>query len=365
MDSATNRDVRALPLDKSGTRFAPAILAVSAAVRWCTMLLSGKLRCIACLLAALPAGAIGQSASAGQPLVHSTSTFVLVPVRAQSESGAPVRNLAAEQLRLTDNGMPQNVVDVRTADLPISLVILMQTGGAGKQRFASYFDIVRLIDTLLGSSGHEITFATFDSKVEEIWNFPAHSDGLKWSLQHPHSGDGGAAILDAVSFGVRQLQAQPGRFRRFVLLLSQQSDDASQTPPQDLMQQLGTASTMVYSLTFPVPRTGRRKAMAARAEANSFSPELARAARLLRSSSATEIAELTGGARLAFADRPSFDAALLQVAGDIANTSTVGFQPNPTAPGFHILRVESKSPRSRISIQARTAYWFVSPGGQQ
>lgn len=290
--------------------------------------------------------------------MQATSTFVSVPVRMQSEPGEAAPDPEAERLRVLDNGVPQRAISVRTSDLPISLVILMQTGGTGRAQFASYTDLAGLLGRITDGPTHEVTFVSFDSKVEEIWHFPRQSDGMIWSLEHPHPGDDGAAIRDAVSFGVRQLQAEPGRYRRIVLLLSQEADRGSGVSPTGLIEQLGVASTVVYSLTFGASKAkglGVTKAL---------SPGLSAAVRLVERNSASEIGALTGGDCAQFNDRRSFNSALLQVIGDIRNTRTLGFQPSQHTPGFHTIRVQSEAP-GRVNVVSRTAYWFLAPGEQQ
>ena len=299
----------------------------------------------------------------GKPLIQTTSTFVLVPVRASSTVGEPVRQLNPELLRVMDDDVQQRAERVKTDDLPIALVILMQTGGAGRRQLASYFDLARLVDGILSHSGREVMFATFDSRIEETWHFPAQSDGLNWSLQHPHPGDDGAALMDAVSFGVRQLQAEPGRFRRVVLLLSQDVDQGSAISRKDLIEQLGVASTVVYSLTFPARKLKAGAEAGSGTTAKLLSPDLAKALRLLDRDTASEIAVLTGGDHMQFDGRRSFNSALLQVADDIRNTQLLGFQPSNHTPGFHTIRVESPMPGSREIIVARSAYWFGAAGG--
>lgn len=298
-------------------------------------------------------------------VLQSTSTFVFVPTRVRSSSGAPVRDLKAEQFRLFDEGVPQNVVKVETDDLPISLVILMQTGGAAAQKLSNYADLPVLLGKILGGSEREIMFVTFDSRIEQVWHFPARSDGVFHALTRPHPGDRGRAIRDAVSFAVGQLQAEAGRFRRVVLLVSEEADEGSKIAPRDLLEQLGTGSTVVYSIVFParnVTKThGIRSPGAAGTSETSHAPAgtLAR----LSSNTAAEIASVTGGDSVRFSDRRSFNSGLIEIGADIADAYTLGFQPSQHTPGFHRLSVEVRAPKSTFNVLARSAYWF-NPAAQ-
>jgi VWFA-related protein len=298
-------------------------------------------------------------------VLKSTSTFVLVPTRVRSSSGAPVRDLRAEQFRLFDEGVPQNVLKVKTDDLPISLVILMQTGGAAAQKFSNYADLPVLLGKILGGSEREIMFVTFDSRIEQVWHFPARSDGVFHALTRPHPGDGGRAIRDAVSFAVGQLQAEAGRFRRVVLLVSEEADEGSKIAPRDLLEQLGTGSTVVYSIVFPVRNVTKTHDIRSpgAAATSGTSNALARTLGRLSSNTAAEIASVTGGDFVGFSDQRSFNSGLIDIGAVIGDAYTLGFQPSQHTPGFHRLSVEVRAPRSTFNVLARSAYWF-NPAAQ-
>jgi hypothetical protein len=258
---------------------------------------------------------------------------------------------------LWDDGIPQRVVPVETGNLPVSLVILMQTGGSAARYLSSYANLPPMLGRLVGDSVEEITFVTFDSHIDQIWHFPVQSDGVKYALTHQQAGDQGAAIKDAVAFAVRQLQAEPGRFRRIVLLLSEGTDRGSATSSQSLIEQLGMASTVVYSVVFPGIKTNsRRKANRGRTnDHDGPSDRLDSAIRALDAETAAELAALTGGSSVQFDDQRSFNSGLLQITDQIRATHTLGFQPTVDVPGLHNLRVGVVLPK--LNVTARSAYW--------
>jgi len=255
-------------------------------------------------------------------------------------------------LRLLDNGFPEKTARIDTDGLPISVVILMQIGGSARRFMPSYSNLPWLINQWVGESVHEITLVTFDSRIEQIWHFPTRTDGAIYAMTHQPPGDDGAAIRDAVAFGVRQLQEEPGRFRRVVLLLSEGADLASSTPSQSLLEQLGTSSTVVYSLTFP----GEKKLARAREEKRSDSI-MVRTRIALDGRTAEEVANLTGGSNHEFNDQASFNSAMLEALSDFRNGITLGFQPSSPQSGFH--RIEVQTDSSKLHVTARRAYWSI------
>lgn len=261
---------------------------------------------------------------------------------------------------MLDNGLAQKVFATKTDDLPISLVILMQTGGNASSFFQSYADLPHLVQQMVGVSEHEITLVTFDSRVEQIWHFPKHSDGVVYALEHPIAGDGGAAIMDAVSFGVGQLQAEAGRFRRVVLLLSQGNDEGSHVAPTDLVMQLGTASTVVHSIVFAGGKKKNRRKRPRTKNSNGSADTLAITLRRLGSETAAEISTLTGGDCVRFTDQRSFNSGMLEIEADTKESLTLGFQPSEQTPGLHGIRVKLANPSSDETVIARGAYWYLA-----
>ena len=302
-----------------------------------------------------------QSRNAGEvasPLLRVDSAFVWVPALVKTKNGGALGGPDVSRFRLLDNGIPEKVTVINTDGLPISLVILMQTGGSASQFLPSYLDLPNLIDGLVGDSVHEITLVTFDSRVEEIWHFPARTDGVDYALTHQHSGDKGAAIKDAVAFGVHQLQGEPGRFRRVVLLLSQGRDLGSSTSSQSLLEQLGTSSTVVYSLRFPDVETHASRVREPR-HTSAMEEESKRTSRALDGQTAEEVASLTGGTDYQFDDQRDFNSAMVETLSDFHYGFTLGFQPNRHEVGFHRIEVRIDSPRLRVI--ARRGYWCSRP----
>jgi len=166
----------------------------------------------ALLVAALPAS--GQTSSArppgsAPPTITSTTTLVLVPTLVQSATGEIIPDLRARDFRLTDNGVQQEVAIEGVERQPLSVVVLMQTGGAAPRQFGNYRNLTPMLEAMMGTSACRVALVTFDSRPEEIWNFPSRIDGLTDAFTRPEPGDPGAAILDAVDFGIDLLEAQP------------------------------------------------------------------------------------------------------------------------------------------------------------
>jgi hypothetical protein len=316
---------------------------------------------MALLVVSTPGSSKAQSRAADEdaaPLIRADSTFVWVPTLVKTENGGMFGEPDVGRFHLLDNGNPEKVSVINTDGLPISLVILMQTGGSASRFLSSYSNLPELIGRLVGDSVHEITLVTFDSRVEQIWHSPVRSDGVNHALTHQHPGNKGAAIKDALAFGVRQLQSEPGRFRRIVLLLSQKRDIGSSTSSQSLLEQLGTSSTVVYSLTFPGEKTHLGQARGTR-HTGAMEEAAEKIARTVDDRTAQEVSSLTGGTDRQFVDRASFNSAMLETVSDFHSGITLGFQPSRHQVGFHRIDLTIDSPGMQVT--SRSAYWWTRP----
>jgi hypothetical protein len=183
-------------------------------------------------------------------IVKSTSTLVIVPTLVKTESGELIRDLEAGHFRLTDNGEQQNVYLQQVENEPLAVVVLIQTGGAASSELGNYRKLDSIVRTILGNSPSKLALISFDSQVRQIWAFPPRVDGVEYGLTHQVVGDKGAAVRDAVRYGINILQNQPAQFRRIILLLSQEEDSGSQARFADVVRDVARSGTTIYSFTF-------------------------------------------------------------------------------------------------------------------
>lgn len=270
--------------------------------------------------------ALGQNPSswheATKPIISSTSVLVIVPTVVRSASGKHATRLDASSFRLTDNGVEQKVSVEEAENQPLAVVVLMQTGGAAFSRLQRYGKLDSILGHVLGSSTRKVALVTFDSRPEEIWNFPTRVDALYHALTHPRGGDRGAAIVDAVTCAIDLLQQQPANFRRVILLLSQARDDGSRVPAENVLRKLAVSGTTIYSLTFsPSPESTLLSDTINASTSHGLVLEA------MHENTAAEVAVLSGGKRLRFQDEHDLEHQLSILAKDIHHGYTLSFHP--------------------------------------
>lgn len=312
-----------------------------------------------------------------QPAITSTSTLVIVPTLVLSRTGELVTNLAASDFRLTDNGVEQKVSIEEVERQPLAVVVLLQTGGAGPRQFQNYRGVDTMLDAMMGSSQHQVAVVTFDSQPEDIWDFTRNVDDLKDAFTSPGNGDGKAAIVDAVDYGIDLLQQQPASARRILLLFSQPQDDGSKAHVADVVRRLGESNTTIYSITFSPEKTWLKDQFTKPRHENppyQLSPNLPPllhtfdlgtplgvALKAMREDTAAEVADLSGGEHVRFDDKRSLEQQLSILANHIPNRYTLSFRPSSNDPGLHAIKVQVVHQPVPLDVAARSSYWSTGP----
>src|SRR5216683_4844891 len=314
--------------------------------------------------------AVFSGAGFAQTTLHTTSTLVVVPTLVQTMGKEPVFSLTAADFVLTDNGVPQKVTLEEETKRPLSLVVLMQTGGIAQGQFASYVNLEMMLASLLGGAPNKTSIVNFDSRPEAA--SPFTSDVAEWreAINHPDQGDSGAAIFDGISYAVFCLKKKPVSNRRAILLISQEHDSGSKTQMKDIVRDLGETNTAIYSITFSAEKTAFKQAFKDPAHLNppidigagsfqgyfNLSAPLALVIGAMRKNLSAEVANLSGGESMSFDDRGELEQDMNVLNNHIRNSYILSFSPTSAEPGLHTIKVRLAHHPEMI-VSARTSYW--------
>lgn len=223
-----------------------------------------------------------QSAAPHSPVFRSQTSVVLVPALVQTCSGALVYTLKAEDFRITDNGVPQQVtLEHESGGEPLALVVLVEIGGAGARQFEKYDTVAPplapMLANIVGSVSHQVAVVTFDSRPHLLQSFTSDLDEsadalrslqLDCTRQHHYEhctgpdpihnvplGDNGAAILDSLEYSVDLLREQPVAYRRAILLVSETIDRGSQTTIAQAVHDITNSNTTIYSVAYSTAKS--------------------------------------------------------------------------------------------------------------
>jgi VWFA-related protein len=338
-------------------------------VRWIA-LQSGVLLAISWAWAGCPALAQSHVSDEAQTTLHATSTLVVVPALVQTQTRDLVFSLTADDFTLTDNDVPQKITLETDAARPLSLVVLMQTGGAARSQFASYANLETMLASILGSPPNVASIVNFDSRPEAA--SPFTSDIAQWreAIDHPDPGDSGAAIFDGLAYALDLLKKQPPNTRHVILLISQEHDDGSKTPLKEIVRAVGETNTAIYSFTFSAEKASIKEAFKGSTPPNKpvrvgdrqfvqyfdLGAPLKLALGAMRKNLSAEVANLSGGESSSFDNRVDLDQALGAMNNHLGNSYVLSFYPASSKPGLHTIRV-SLSRHPELLVTARSSYW--------
>jgi VWFA-related protein len=327
------------------------------------------------LIVALTGSAVSQTT------LHTTTTLVVVPTLVQTTGKETVFSLKAEDFVLTDNGVPQKVTLEEETKRPLSLVVLMQTGGVARGQFASYANLETLLASLLGGASNRVSIVNFDSRTEAA--SPFTSDVAQWldAIDKPDQGDSGAAIFDGIAFALDLLKKEPVGNRRAILLISQERDNGSKTKMAEIVRSLGETNTAIYSVTFSAEKTEAKLALKephlnpklqvlpSEGPAQNWTDpsypiqgyfKLDAPLRLIfgamQKNLSAEVASLSGGESMSFDGRGELESDINTLNSHIRNSYILSFTPTSTEPGLHTIKV-SVTHHPEVIVSARTSYW--------
>jgi len=343
-------------------------------------------------------GSERQPASQAPPLtVH--SNVVLVPALVKTKVGETVFSLTADDFILTDNGVPQSLrLEPDNDSQPLALAVIVETGGQGAFHLGDYHDLGAVLDAVIGDVPHRVAVIGFDSKPRLEQDFTPDTDAAANTIGTLSEGDPGAAILDALAFGIGLLRNQPPAYRRAVLLFSETMDSRSQTSLEAAIRAVDDTNTAIYSFAFsstkqamkheasklpdgsysqePYPSGGcmskdpnadpdahgKRSVQALDCASDLLPPlRVARVAFLaardgFKRNVPESVAKLTGGEYFSFHNAATLKDRLIMISNDVPNYYVLSFRPKSPDPGLHALELRLKD-RPQLKVSSRKAYW--------
>ena len=335
--------------------------------------------------------------------IRTSSTVVLVPALVKTKSGETVFSLTADDFILTDNGVPQKLhLETDTDSQPLALVVIVENGGQGARHLRDYDHLGSELDAVIGDVRHLVAVVNFDSKPRIAHDFTDDTDAAARTIATLNEGDQGAAILDALNFGIDLLRDVPPRYRRAILLITETADGGSETSLDDAVRLVSDTNTAIYSFGFSttkeavkheaskLPRPGGtpygnepygaggcmsldpgadpdahgdRRVQALDCMSDLLPPlRVVRMAFIaakdgLKRNVPESVAQLTGGEYFAFTNAATLKRSLLTVSNDVPNYYLLSFRPESPTAGLHALQLMLKN-RPQLELKARSTYWL-------
>jgi VWFA-related protein len=295
------------------------------------------------------------------PSLRVTTTEVLVPTLVETKGGGILYGLKPQDFVLEDNGVLQKIrVQEEMDTAPVALVVAVEMGGVSMLEFDKFAKLGPLLDVFLSDPRSQVALVGFDSTQHLVQDFTHAGDEVNADLEHLQPGDGGAAILDTVNYGVTLLEDQPKDFRRVLLLISEARDHGSRhTKPVELIKRIGHSDVLVLSVSFS-PATAELAHDAwdpsLDDRTTSLVGALLMAVNAFKKNVTKEISQESGGEYTTFFSDKKFEARVMTAARDARNRYLITFSPSDLTPGLHTIKVRTAQDYG-ARIVARANYW--------
>jgi Ca-activated chloride channel homolog len=277
--------------------------------------------------------------------VHVDVELALVNVTVTDPYNRLVTGLEADNFRIFEDNVEQEVVNFSSEDVPISIGVILDLSGsmsnkAGKAKEAA----IQFFKT--ANPQDEFLLIGFNERVELISPFTNSIEDLQSRLLSVSS-KGRTALLDAIYLGLSQMKgAHTGK--RALLIISDGGDNSSRYNEADIKRLVREADTQLYSIGIFDPLGYRSR-----------TPEELNGPSLL-----SELTQLTGGRAFAlenFNDLPDIAA---KIGMELRNQYILGYRPSNKAHDarWRKVKVKLRTPKGLppLTAYAKTGYYAPS-----
>ena len=290
---------------------------------------------------------------------------MVIPALVKSARGEVVYGLSAKDFLVEDDGAEQPVrLDEAAEGAQVSLVIAIQRGRRANYEFPRIRGLSAMLNPMLEAGLGRVAIVEFDSEVRLVQDFSGDSERTAGNLKGLQSGDGGAAILDAMDYSVKLLEKAPKERQRVLLLISETRDHGShEAKANEVVAEIGQSSTVVYALAFAPSRSNVLDTMRGN-NIDEMNPgpdllaPLFMAAAAMKKNMPRTVASMTGGEYKLFATRKSFDARMVDFTNHVHSRYLLSIEPKSPHAGLHRIRVQLREPGGRV-VLARSSYWAM------
>jgi VWFA-related protein len=250
-----------------------------------------------------------------------------------TDHGKPVRGLTAQNFVVTDNGTPEPVASVTLEQLPLRVVLLLDTSGSVEgSAMQTLVDASRGLIWALRPTDR-IAVVTFSGEVTLLGGFDAARAAVLEALGHVHAG-GTTALYDALQIAFELVRMDDAKVaaRPLIVVCTDGVDIGSWLSGEDVIESARRADVVVHIIQpAGAPTNGPVK-------------------------NVNTVADVSGGRRWSATSERDLKGLFTQTLTEMRNRYLLTFTPStPVREGWHDLKVTLKNARG--DVLARPGYY--------
>ncbi len=264
-----------------------------------------------------------------------------------------IRGLGASDFELFDDGEPRKIDSVTVAELPLNVVLVLDTSESVKGETLSHLNRAagQFLDELFPSD--RAGLLTFSHHLSLRSGLTSDVAILKQSLEAAEAG-GGTAWHDALFAALELLEGI--RERPMVLLFTDGADTYSWLSEDQVEALVSRSNAVVYAITGedPVPI----ELLATTRAQERFRQD--RRERLRRTRLLLEVTQASGGRLIETSSFERLQEIFLELLAEMKTRYVLTYTPEaPVRTGWHDLEVKVK--RKGVDVHARRGYYYEAP----
>lgn len=175
------------------------------------------------------------------------TNLVTVPVIASSRTGHYITDLRKEEFKLSENGVPQEIAFLATANVPFYVVLMLDTSDSTRDKLPQ---IQRAAIAFLSQLGpHDrVKIISFDTEVRDWNEFTSDKSILRGAIEQTRTGQG-TRVYDAVQTALDVLR--PIQQRKAIVLFTDGVDWHSDNSTfESTVHDLDESGAIIYPIRF-------------------------------------------------------------------------------------------------------------------
>lgn len=187
-------------------------------------------------------------------IINVDTSLINLQVRVVDRQGRPINNIRKEDLRVFEDGVPQQVEFFSTEEVPISYGLAIDTSRSLKDQIVQVIEASKaIVET--NKPGDETVLFQFRKDTELILDFTANKQAVIEKLDELYVSAGQTAVIDAVYLAAEHVATRKARSdadprRRALIVVTDGEERGSQYEQKQLFDFLREQGVQIYVIGF-------------------------------------------------------------------------------------------------------------------